>query len=369
MVRPGRAERPARRQVDSPVAGSSGAGGDYNIWYHKSSWGKELGNYNKRRVRAVTKCNLDLDSGYTRGDDQQVPYICLHFARGSCFLGDQCSYLHRRPTPWDQARLDLTHDIFGRERHREDRADMGGVGCMNRENRTLYVNFEGASSYGEFRHSPIIPFGQITKTPLSQSADFPHHTTQTRNVGYEKLQKMIRKTFEQFGTVETLSVKMQKAIAFVTYDIRASAEFAKECMSSQSLLGSTLNEVLDVRWSYDDANPMAVLKKKRKAEEELAAAVQKKIDSEEQKRGARPPSKDVADEEDDIDRYLDDDPYYDLPAEEEKQQEEGGDRAQGEADAVAPRGEGKEEQKEAAKMEEEGVNPLGLIADYGSDSD
>ncbi|QDZ19062.1 pre-mRNA-splicing factor cwc2 [Chloropicon primus] len=334
MVRPGRAERPARRQVDSPVAGSSGAGGDYNIWYHKSSWGKELGNYNKRRVRAVTKCNLDLDSGYTRGDDQQVPYICLHFARGSCFLGDQCSYLHRRPTPWDQARLDLTHDIFGRERHREDRADMGGVGCMNRENRTLYVNFEGASSYG-----------------------------------YEKLQKMIRKTFEQFGTVETLSVKMQKAIAFVTYDIRASAEFAKECMSSQSLLGSTLNEVLDVRWSYDDANPMAVLKKKRKAEEELAAAVQKKIDSEEQKRGARPPSKDVADEEDDIDRYLDDDPYYDLPAEEEKQQEEGGDRAQGEADAVAPRGEGKEEQKEAAKMEEEGVNPLGLIADYGSDSD
>ena len=125
---PRRADRPARRQVDSPVySGTAGAAGEvYNIWYHKHAGGREFGNINKRKHKAVTKCNLDLDSGYTRGDDQRVPYICLHFARGCCFKGEECTYLHRKPTRWDQARLDLTHDIFGRERHREDRDDMVG---------------------------------------------------------------------------------------------------------------------------------------------------------------------------------------------------------------------------------------------------
>ena len=148
---PARASRAARRQVDSPVPydGGGSQGEEYNIWYHKHCGGREYGHLNKRKHRATTRCNLAVDSGFTRADDMQVPYVCLHFARGCCFLGEQCTYLHRKPVAWDQARLDITHDIFGRERHRDDRADMGGVGSMQRTNKTLYVNYGGASSYGK----------------------------------------------------------------------------------------------------------------------------------------------------------------------------------------------------------------------------
>ena len=34
-------------------------------------------------------------------------------------------------------------DIFGRERHADDRSDMGGIGSFSRENRTLYVGKVG----------------------------------------------------------------------------------------------------------------------------------------------------------------------------------------------------------------------------------
>mmetsp|Transcript_3255 Transcript_3255/g.11832 ORF Transcript_3255/g.11832 Transcript_3255/m.11832 type:complete len:343 (-) Transcript_3255:268-1296(-) len=336
---PRRADRPARRQVDSPVySGTAGAAGEvYNIWYHKHAGGREFGNINKRKHKAVTKCNLDLDSGYTRGDDQRVPYICLHFARGCCFKGEECTYLHRKPTRWDQARLDLTHDIFGRERHREDRDDMGGVGCMHKPNKTVYVHFGGAATYG-----------------------------------YEKLQQMIRKTFAQYGTIESLSVKMQKTIAFVTYDIRASAEFAKECLANQSLLGSTADEVLDVRWSYDDANPRAVMKRKRELEEQMASAVQKKIDSmPESERvnhnleasGHYPSTQDAV--EDDIDRYLDDDPYYDFTEEEE---EEEGDKKE-EVEAAGNAGASKSQTAQEQSEKGGASNALGLLGDYESDSD
>ena len=329
MQPPPRPTKPARRQVDSPVQHSVGNDGDYNIWYHKQSWGRENGNYNKRRVKSQTKCNVVLDTGYTRANTTEVPWICVHFARGCCFAGEECSYLHRIPTRFDQARLDITHDIFGRERHREDRADMGGVGCMNRENKTIYVNFGGASSYG-----------------------------------YEAVRGMIAKTFGQFGTIEELSVKMDKTIAFVTYDIRASAEFAKECAAGQSLLGSGANEILDVRWSYDDANPRAVARRKRKAEEDLARAVQQKIEATAQDQG----------EEDDIDRYLDDDPYYDLPvSEDENEQDQDQSQGQGQdqgdagtaserkADPVAEANPKTQESEEAPA-----ANPLGLIAGYSS---
>ena len=35
--------------------------------------------------------------------------------------------------------LDTFHDVFGREKHREDKDDMSGVGSFNREGRTLYI--------------------------------------------------------------------------------------------------------------------------------------------------------------------------------------------------------------------------------------
>lgn len=66
-------------------------------------------------------------------------YICIYFARGHCIHGAECSFYHRIPTLEDELHLDLTHDIFGRERHRTYREDMGGVGSFSRDNRTLYV--------------------------------------------------------------------------------------------------------------------------------------------------------------------------------------------------------------------------------------
>ena len=240
----------------------------------------------------------------------------------------------------------MTHDIFGRERHREDRADMGGVGSMFRPNKTLYVNFGGASSYGK-----------------------------------EKLKDMIHKTFVQYGSIDQLKVIMAKGIAFVTYDIRASAEFAKECLSNQSLLGSTMNEILDVRWSYDDQNPVAVIKRKREAEQELATAVKRVVDSsmpseQDAGNGGGDPSAQQAEaneEEDDIERYFDDDPYYDLPVEEE---DEGEDEYQQEHEASRPEPEPDNHADKAKATGGDGdkvvqgpANALGLIAGYGSDSE
>jgi hypothetical protein len=241
----------------------------------------------------------------------------------------------------------MTTDCFGRERHREDRQDMGGVGSMFRANQTLYVNLGGATSYGR-----------------------------------ERLQEMVRRTFGQFGSIEKLSVKLEKGIAFVTYDIRASAEFAKECMSSQSLLGSTMSEILDVRWSYDDGNPVAVTKRKREAQGELASAIQHTIvqqDCNKKPAGVQEPA--TVEGEDDINRYdFDDDPYYDLPSEVGDEEEEEAVEPSGKEDAdqtdekpqapatnVAVRTES-EPAKEEEKPEANALGLLGL-ADYGSDSE
>jgi hypothetical protein len=49
-------------------------------------------------------------------------------------------FLHRAPRQEDEDKLSITSDIFGRDRHDDDRQDMGGVGTFNRENTSLYVN-------------------------------------------------------------------------------------------------------------------------------------------------------------------------------------------------------------------------------------
>jgi len=43
-------------------------------------------------------------------------------------------------------RIDLAHDVFGRERHRLHKDDMGGVGTFDKECRTLYVGGLGNRS-------------------------------------------------------------------------------------------------------------------------------------------------------------------------------------------------------------------------------
>ncbi|EFA86004.1 pre-mRNA-splicing factor cwc2 [Heterostelium album PN500] len=207
--------RPARKQssnLNSRYEDHDTDTQEYNIWYHK-----KLGKRNWRdRDVSDARCNVLKDCGKTRASKDS--YFCLHFARGRCVNGVECTYLHRVPTPNDDKRLVLTHDIFGRERFRDDREDMGGVGSFSRDNRTLYIG--GLKS----------------------------------NQNLNQLEDMIRRGFEEWGSIEYVRVILNKSIAFVRYMYRSTAEFAKEAMADQTLDNG---ELLNVRWATEDSNPLA----------------------------------------------------------------------------------------------------------------
>ncbi|KAN0015027.1 hypothetical protein ACTFIU_001348 [Dictyostelium citrinum] len=206
--------RPARKQsthINSRYEDHDIDTTEYNIWYHK-----KLGNKNwKDRDVSETRCNVLKDCGKTRA--AKDAYFCRHFAKGRCISGADCIFLHRVPTPEDDKRLELTHDIFGRERHKTDREDMGGVGSFSRDNRTLYI-------------------GGI-KTNVSGS-----------------IEDMVRKNFEEWGRIEYVRVIANRSISFVRYLYRSSAEFAKEAMADQTLDNG---ELLNIRWATEDSNPYA----------------------------------------------------------------------------------------------------------------
>jgi len=98
--------------------------GSYNIWYGKYS-------NDPKHIplqKASTRVNIEKDSGATKASTTASSTFCFHFARGQCAKGYECSFLHRIPTADDELNLGipLTMDIFGREKHRFDREDMGG---------------------------------------------------------------------------------------------------------------------------------------------------------------------------------------------------------------------------------------------------
>lgn len=135
----------------------------------------------------------------------------------------------------------VTTDVFGRQRHAEERSNRGGVGSFFSPSRTLYVGYGGASD----------ALGA-------------------------KLPAVVARVFGEWGPLEDVYCVRSKSIAFVRFCFRASAEFAKETMANQSLQppwwpgqGGDLAapEVLNVRWAYDDPNPTAIRRIKREYEE------------------------------------------------------------------------------------------------------
>ncbi|KAF1792971.1 Torus domain [Phytophthora cactorum] len=195
--------RPARKQLDTmPTANSQLEGAyEYNIWYDKyigDHWDDARG-----KDPATTRCDLEQDAGKTKAD-------CA-----------ECSYYHRLPSAADETRIGMMHDCFGRERHATDRDDMSGVGNFTRNSRTLYVGGLKTASGHE---------------ALKQQQD------------------ALWKQFGEWGEVENINVIHRKSICFVRYRHRTSAEFAKEAMANQSLQS---DEVLNVRWAFDDPNPVA----------------------------------------------------------------------------------------------------------------
>ncbi|KAL4439994.1 hypothetical protein ABPG75_002995 [Micractinium tetrahymenae] len=199
--------RPARRQVDAPVTGheEAHAPGTVNIWT-----GRVLKEYRKprdgrRKEASQYRCLPKVDSGETRGSRSGAGYCCLYFARGICHHGADCNFLHRVPTAGDEERhkTDYSHDIFGRERLPEGRdSRKKGVGSYERECRTLYVHYGGAGTL-----------------PADQ------------------LRKIVWDNFAEWGPLDNVHLVPAKTLAFVRYQWRSSAEFAKAAMHQQTLRG------------------------------------------------------------------------------------------------------------------------------------
>lgn len=188
--------------------------GDYNIWYHRYV-GYEYRESRKDRG-TLTRCVVARDTGRTRADDHSP--LCIHFAMGNCTKGHECPFRHKLPTDIDERRAGITHDVFGRERFKTDRDDMGGVGSFSRENRTLYV--------------------------AGLKPDKPP----------KEYEPIMRKHFGEWGDLEYVRVLPMRGIGFVRYRLRTAAEFAKVAMADQSLDDE---ETLNVRWARVDPNPVA----------------------------------------------------------------------------------------------------------------
>lgn len=223
-------EKPARLQVDPETIVDDDkppqTGHTFNIWYLKWAGGDSSSrNYIKLRFRV----NIKRDSGYTKASSNSP--ICLFFARGCCYKGKKCSYLHRLPSELDFGIP--TQDCFGRDKTADYKDDMSGVGLLSRTNRTLYVS----------------------GIHVSDDTD-----------------SILTRHFLEFGAIDKIKVLHGKGSAFVSFRLEAEAQFAKEAMDAQSLDGS---EVLSVRWANEDPNPNAQEETKRVAEERAMEAVKR----------------------------------------------------------------------------------------------
>lgn len=261
-------------------------GVSYNIWYNKWSGG-DRDDHSKHK--AETRCDIARDSGYTRGDARKSTTVCLFFARGCCPQGSDCTFLHRLP-PTQNTSVEQSHtatqdqglDIFGREKHGDYRDDMGGIGSIQRVNRTLYIGkiheeeedlrrissggganlpggpawrdggrtVKGGKSVGQARRDL-----QKDNPHQKPMGEFPETATE----------KVLRRHFSEWGPIERVRVLTHRGCAFVTYLNESSAQFAKEAMMNQSL---DHDEIINVRWATDDPNPAAIKREKRRMEEE-----------------------------------------------------------------------------------------------------
>lgn len=238
-----RKRRPARPQQDPSTFKTEPppqTGTIFNIWYNKWSGGDREDAFSSKH-QAKGRCNVSLDSGYTRADKVPGSYFCLFFARGLCPKGQDCEYLHRLPNSrlGKEGGLGDIYpsnvDCFGRDKFSDYRDDMGGVGSFMRVNRTLYI-------------------GRI-------------HVT-------DDIEEIVARHFQEWGQVERIRVLPSRGVAFVTYTHLANAEFAKEAMAHQSL---DHNETLNVRWATVDPNPVAQKREARLVEEQAAEAIRRAL--------------------------------------------------------------------------------------------
>ena len=214
-------KRPARQQVEESKREIAYTEGhyDYNIWYDKYLSDRTE---DKEKIAAEYKCNPLLDTGYTRADKQQkknISYFCLFFARGCCCEGVNCRYYHHVPTFEECQNIENSKDIFGRSRFATSLKDNGGIGLFTKNCRTLYV------------------------------------TDMKKKDQDKEMVKLIYENFEKFGEIEDIQYLPLKAICYIKFSHRCFAEFAKEAMMKQALVGE---EILSITWAYNyqDLDPM-----------------------------------------------------------------------------------------------------------------
>ena len=235
--------RPARKQCerDNHKYAYKEGSENYNIWYHKYTSDRF-----DRTIReaAQTMCDPWRDSGWTEADKRSAHQsgFCIWFAKGCCTRGSACKYKHHVPARIDDEENDQMVDIFGRERHAAHKDDMGGVGSFTKECKTLYI-----SEINLDRSQPDC---------------------------VQKLEAQLWKLFHAWGPIESVRVIPNKAIAFVKYDYRAAAEFAKVACADQPC---GLTQAINVRWAFEDPNPKAVEQAKIDARDQYFALLQKRI--------------------------------------------------------------------------------------------
>ena len=214
-------KRPARQQVEESKREIAYTEGhyDYNIWYDKYLSDRTE---DKEKIAAEYKCNPLLDTGYTRADKQQkknISYFCLYFARGCCCEGVNCKYYHHVPTFEECQNIENSKDIFGRSRFATSLKDNGGIGLFTKNCRILYV------------------------TDLKKKDQD------------KEMVKLIYENFEKFGEIEDIQYLPLKASCYIKFSHRCFAEFAKEAMMKQAMVGE---EILTITWAYNyqDLDPM-----------------------------------------------------------------------------------------------------------------
>lgn len=237
--------KPARVQLDPSLVAEfckpEQSGEVFNIWYSKWTGGDFNGKQLKKHAKH--RCNVKLDSGYTKadfhtpkGEINRSHYFCLYFARGYCCNGKKCEYLHRIPTELDI--FPQTVDCFGREKFADYRDDMTGVGSFARVNKTLYI-------------------GNLTNVDSS---------TEHR----------IKTAFGEFGDITKIRVIPNKNIAFVSYKLESQAQFAKEALFCQALSPTNKSETLNIKWADDD-NSWAAKKRENEEDSEMSVEAARKL--------------------------------------------------------------------------------------------
>ena len=210
---------PIQRMLSSDERAYHERDQEYNIWYDKYIEDELI----VQKDGSKFKCNPAVHSGYTKADvyNRQQRHFCIHFARGNCFMGASCGYHHHVPSLEECLKVDHNKDVFGRVRFSSHRRDNAGIGSFLKETRTLKVS--------EF----CVPVG----CPNSTEATY----------------EMLWRHFGQWGTIEDIFLVPSLNIAYIRFENRAMAEYAKVAMSCQNL---DAEEILKIQWVDNDSFKM-----------------------------------------------------------------------------------------------------------------